>query len=101
MVKRTQAEEAADEKTFKTLLADDACQNVGHTFLATRSRNAKVSHTSFSWHTKWRTDLQIVSLELQSVHRQVTSALLVFLVLLIKNHQGHRDAISKQIAPQP
>ena len=57
MVKRTQAEEAAVEKTFKTLLADDAFQNVGHTFLATRSRNARVSRTSFSWHTRRRADL--------------------------------------------
>ena len=56
MVKRTTAEEAAVEKTFKTLLADDACQNVGHTFLATRSRNARVSRTSFSWHARRRTD---------------------------------------------
>ena len=51
MVKRTQAEEVAVEKTIGTLLADDACQNVG------RSRNASVSRTSFSWHARRRTDL--------------------------------------------
>ena len=44
--KRTQVGEAAVQKT--TLLADNACQNVGRFFLATRSRNAEVSRTLFS-----------------------------------------------------
>ena len=48
IVRRTQSEEANVEKTTKTFLANDACQNVGRFFLAARSRNAKVSHTSFS-----------------------------------------------------
>ena len=49
---RTQAEEATVEKHIRTFFADDACQNVGRFIQATRSRNAKVSHTQFSFTCK-------------------------------------------------
>ena len=48
IVTRTQAEETTVEKAISTLFADDACHSTGRSFLATRSRNARVSRTSFS-----------------------------------------------------